>query len=163
MTPPLPDQRLVYLHCSSIFKGANAQIRRQKKILQVLEQQKSSIKTLTKEFKVGAIAVVAKVLLDQEIFESKSRAKLHFPELFQPSETQEVEREASEAEVARIEAEAVQETVVTSDEEWDEEVLAIRTNHDQNPLPSAEVRTVDKGAQDALDAQRYCSIQVLFF
>jgi hypothetical protein len=155
MTPPLPDQRLVYLHCSSIFKGANAQIRRQKKILQVLVQHKSSIKTLTKEFTVAAIAAVAKVLLDQEIFESKSRAKLHFPELFQPSETQEVEREASEAEVARIEAEAVQEAVVTSDEEWDEEILATQTNHNQRPLPGAEVGTVEMGAQDPLDAQRY--------
>ena len=112
-----PDGRLVYLHCSSIFSGANAQVRRVKKVSQLVEKHKASIKILTKEFSLPAIAAVAKELLDEQIFESLHRAKLRYPELFQPSETQEAERAASEAEVLRIEAEAAQDMVLASDDE----------------------------------------------
>ncbi|KAL9016618.1 MAG: hypothetical protein Q9185_006030 [Variospora sp. 1 TL-2023] len=110
-----PDRRLVYLHCSSIFSGANAQIRRAKKITQLLQKHKGAIKILTKEFSLPAVAAVAKELLEEGIFESLPRAKLRYPELFQPSETQEAERAASEVEVIRIEAEAIQDVVLTSD------------------------------------------------
>ena len=118
-----PDGRLVYLHCSSIFSGANAQIRRPKKISQLLEKHKASIKILTNEFTLPTIALVAKELLEERVFESLPRAKLRYPELFQPSGTQEAERAASEAEVIRIEAEAVQDIVLTSDDEGGDECL----------------------------------------
>ena len=115
------DGRLVYLHCSSIFSGANAQVRKVKKIIQLLEKHKASIKILTQEFTLPVIATAAKELLEEQIFESLPRAKLRYPELFQPSETQEAERAASEAEVIRIEAEAAQDIVLTSDEEGGDE------------------------------------------
>lgn len=118
-----PDGRLVYLHCSSIFSGANAQVRRPKKISQLLNKYKASIKILTNEFTLQAIATVAKELLEERIFESLPRAKLRYPELFQPSETQEAERAASEAEVVRMEAEAAQDIVLTSDDEDGDEYL----------------------------------------
>ncbi|KAL8901596.1 MAG: hypothetical protein Q9207_005123 [Kuettlingeria erythrocarpa] len=111
-----PDGRLVYLHCSSIFSRANARVRKAKKISQLLEKHKASIKILTKEFILQDIATVAKELLDAKIFESLPRAKLRYPELFQPSETHGAERPASEAEVIKIEAEAVQDVVLTSDD-----------------------------------------------
>ena len=116
-----PDQRLVYLHCSSIFSGANAQVRKAKKIAQLLGKHKASIKILTKEFTLQAVAAVAKELLEERIFESLPRAKLRFPELFHLSETQEAERAASEAEVVRIEAEAAHDIVLTSDDEGGDE------------------------------------------
>ena len=120
---PSPDKRLVYLYCSSIFSGPNAKVRKPKKISQLLEQHRGSIKILTKESTLPAIAAVAKELLEEEIFESPPRAKLLYPELFQPSETQEAERAASEAEVVRIEAEAAHDAVVTSDDEGEDECL----------------------------------------
>ncbi|KAL8756018.1 MAG: hypothetical protein Q9199_003223 [Rusavskia elegans] len=120
-----PDSRLVYLHCSSIFSGANAQVRRPKKISQLLQKHNAAIKILTKEFSLPAVAAVAKELLEERIFESLPRAKLRYPELFQPSETQEAERAASEVEVIRIEAEAVQDVVLTSDNEGGDECLDI--------------------------------------
>ncbi|KAI4288295.1 MAG: hypothetical protein L6R35_002444 [Caloplaca aegaea] len=116
-----PDRRLVYLHCSSIFSGANAQVRKAKKITQLLQKHKGAIKILTKEFSLPAVAAVAKELLEDGIFESLPRAKLRYPELFQPSETQEAERAASEVEVIRIEAEAIQDVVLTSDNEGGDE------------------------------------------
>ncbi|KAL8921012.1 MAG: hypothetical protein Q9208_005903 [Pyrenodesmia sp. 3 TL-2023] len=118
-----PDGRLVYLHCSSIFSGANAQVRKAKKISQLLGKHKTAIKILTKEFSLPAIAAVAKELLEERIFDSLPRAKLRYPELFQLSETQEAERAASEAEVIRIEAEAAQDIVLTSDDEGGDECL----------------------------------------
>ena len=117
----LPDQRLVYLHCSSIFSGANAHVRKAKKIAQLLGKHKASIKILTKEFTLPAVAAVAKELLEERIFESLPRAKLRYPELFQLSEMQEAERAASEAEVVRIEAEAAHDIVLTSDDEGGDE------------------------------------------
>lgn len=121
-----PDGRLVYLHCSSIFNGANAQVRKAKKISQLLQTHKASIKILTKEFSLPAIATVAKELLEKGIFASLPRAKLCYPELFQPSETQEAERAASEAEVVRIEAEAAQDIILTSDDEGGDECLDVK-------------------------------------
>ena len=145
MVKRTPDGRLVYLHCSSIFNGLNAQIRRQKKISQLLSKHRSSIEILTREFNLQDIAVVAKQLLDEKIFESLPRAKLRFPELFQQSEAQEAEREASEAEVVRIEAEAAQDIVLTSDDEGEEEVPEVVEAIDVEEAPAgvlAEVVTV---------------------
>ena len=119
-----PDGRLVYLHCSSIFSGADAHVRKGKKISQLLQKHKASIKVLTKEFTLPAIAAIAKQLLEDHIFESLPRARLRYPELFQPSESQEAERAASEAEVLRIEAEAAQDTLLTSDDDRDDVCLA---------------------------------------
>ena len=44
-----PDGRLVYLHCSSIFSGANAHVRKAKAIAGVLKNHKHSIKILTQD------------------------------------------------------------------------------------------------------------------
>jgi hypothetical protein len=124
-------RQLVYLHCSSIFRAENAKIRRLKKVTQLLSQHKASIKVLIDEFTLETIASVAKQLLEQKIFESPTRARKHFPELFQTSERQVAARVALEAEVARTEAEAVKETMVTSDEEWEEETQEVQNCEDQ--------------------------------
>ena len=115
MANPTPDKRLVYLHCRSIFTGTNAQVRREKVVLKLLEKHKGSIKILTHEFPLCTICTVAKELLEEGIFESKQRAKLHFPELFEVSKARAAEREASEAEAAKSEAEALEEVVALLD------------------------------------------------
>ena len=125
----LPDGRLVYLHCSSIFKGANAQLRKLKTIDKLLQKHRASIRILTNEFATSAIAVVAKQLLEEQIFDSLPRAKLRYPELFQTSVMQEAERAASEAEVARIEDEAAQNAVLISDDEGGDEGM----DHEGDP------------------------------
>lgn len=138
-----PDGRLVYLHCSSIFYGANALVRRERKVSQLLEKHKASIKILTKEFTLPAIAAVAKELLEKRVFESLPRAKLRFPELFQTSLTQEAEREASEAEVIRVEAEKAQGIGLKSDEEKENECL----NIEQGKLELKSVRILENEAE----------------
>lgn len=150
-----PDGRLVYLHCSSIFSGENAQIRRLKKVSQLLEKHKASIKILTKEFSLPAIAAIAKELLEKRIFESLTRAKLRYPELFQPSETQEAERAASEAEVVRIEAEAAQDIVLTSDDERGDECLDLQ----EIQRPAEPEGTLEDNA-DALDNVQASAVEL---
>ncbi|KAI9875856.1 MAG: hypothetical protein M1830_007897 [Pleopsidium flavum] len=117
MVNSTPDKRLVYLHCRSIFSGTNAQLRRPRKVRQLLTKRKESVKILTYEFPLDAVCAVAKELLDDGIFESEPRAKLHFPELFETSEARSAERQVSEAEAARSEAEAVEEVMASSDED----------------------------------------------
>lgn len=135
-----PDGRLVYLHCASIFKGSNAQLRRPKKVLQVLEGEKKSIKVLTRDFSLQDIALVAKQLLEEGIFESTSRARLHFPELFEQSISQEAEREAFEAEATRIESEAVNGTAALSDDE--DEMDAVGNEEDNGTDDEDEIAII---------------------
>lgn len=151
-----PDGRLVYLHCSSIFSGANAQVRRVKKISQLLEKHKASIKILTKEFTLPAVAAIAKELLEEQIFESLPRAKLRYPELFQPSETQEAERAASEAEVIRIEAEAAQDIVLTSDDEGGDECPDFEQGEQQAEPEGTLEDKVEAGDNVQINAVRLC-------
>lgn len=99
------------------------QVRRVKKVSQLLKKHKAFIKILTKEFTLPVIAAIAKELLEEEIFGSLSRAKLRYPELFQLTETQEAERAASVIEVVRTEAEAAQDIVLTFDDEGGDECL----------------------------------------
>ena len=149
-----PDRRLVYLYCSSIFSGANAQVRRVKKISQLLENHKASIKILRKEFALPAIAAVARELLEEQIFESLPRAKLCFPELFQESETQEAERAASEAEVVRVEAEAAKDIVLTYDGEGGDECLDFEQNEEQvEPEETTEIKA-EAGENVQIDSGR---------
>ncbi|KAL8668682.1 MAG: hypothetical protein Q9168_006703 [Polycauliona sp. 1 TL-2023] len=79
-----PDGELVYLHCSSIFSGENAHVRKSKAIRNLLEANSIKIKTLTQDFDLATIVAVAKRLLEDGIFESLPQAKLRFPGLFPP-------------------------------------------------------------------------------
>ncbi|MCJ1263057.1 hypothetical protein MMC22_002927 [Lobaria immixta] len=97
MAKRLPDQRL--------------SVRRS------LEAHQASINFLTQEFSLDVITSVAKELLQEGIFESTSRAKLRFPELFETTPAQNLERAASEAEVARSEAAAIEKAIELSDQE----------------------------------------------
>ena len=117
----LPDGRSVYLHCSSIFNGPNGCVRKAKKISQLLWEHRTSIETLTDQFTLEAIAVVAKELLEARLFGSLPQAKLRFSELLlPPSESQESMRAASEAEIIGTHAEAARDRVLTTDDEGDD-------------------------------------------
>ncbi len=127
----IPEERLVYLHCSFIFTGTNAEVRKLKKITQILLKHKASIRNFLDEFGLGNVSVVAKKLLKERVFESRHRAELRFPELFQRSEAEEIGGTGPEAEVVSFETEAAHEALGTSEEE-DHDYLPIdsRDNHD---------------------------------
>ena len=81
----LPQASRVYLHCHSIFSGEAAQIRKLSKVTQLLVENKGSIRELTVDSTIPAIASVAAQLLKDKIFESQQRAIKRFPELLTSS------------------------------------------------------------------------------
>lgn len=157
---PSPDRRLVYLHCLSIFSGVNARIRRLRAVSRLLQQHQASIKILTREFTLSAIAAIAKELLEEQIFESIPRAKLRFPELFQPSKTQEAERAASEVDIVRIEAEAAQDIALKSDDDRGDECLDLK--RDEQCVEPTEILEDKKEAPKNIHTGAVELRQVLF-
>ena len=104
-----PDERLIYLALKNTFKGADAQVRKPKKIRELIQKQQQSrdVRDLVHAHNLDNVCNVAKVLLDQQIFESTLKAKTRFPEVFEVSPAQSAERSASEEEAARTEADAI--------------------------------------------------------
>ncbi len=109
-------RRSVYLHCSGVFTGANARVRKTKSIRKLLEKNKHSFGALTDEYDLGTICNVTKELLDAGIFESTSKAQAQFPELFQAFDGSREETESSDFEATRSEADAM-EAIISSSEE----------------------------------------------
>lgn len=106
---PPPDERVVYLALKDIFKGQNAQVRKSKTVSKLIRQHKTqeSVANLLQEYNFDNICSLSSNLLGAEIFDTTLKAKLRFPELFDPSPTQSAEKEASEAEAAQYEADAI--------------------------------------------------------
>ncbi|OQE09875.1 hypothetical protein PENVUL_c005G09875 [Penicillium vulpinum] len=61
------------------------------------------------EYDIEGLSSVVKKLLEAQVFESTLKAKIRFPELFDVSPAQSAERETSEAEAARDEANSIKE------------------------------------------------------
>ncbi|RDL40953.1 uncharacterized protein BP5553_00932 [Venustampulla echinocandica] len=109
------DKRRVFLAYRTVFIGPHAQIRKSKKVKEVIEQHKNSFKPLIKDFGFDHVAEIVKYLLDQRVFESELRAKIAFPELFQTSQARDIQRTASENDAARSVAEALEELASTGE------------------------------------------------
>ena len=105
-----PDERLVYLALRGVFKEANAHIRKSKKIHELVQkhQDENNITNLIQEHNMDNLCNVAKILLEQQVFESTLKAKIRFPEVFEVSPSQSAERAISESEAAKTEADAIQ-------------------------------------------------------
>jgi hypothetical protein len=104
-----PDERLIYLACQHIFRGSNSQVRKLKTVKGIIRQNELALTDILREYDIDRTSSVAKKLLESKVFDSTLKAKIRFPELFDVSPTQSAEREASEAEAAREEANTVRE------------------------------------------------------
>jgi hypothetical protein len=109
MDPNDPDERLVYLACQHIFRGSHSQVRKRKTVKNLIQENERALTDILRQYNIDRTCKVAKKLLEDKVFGSTYRAKIRFPELFDVSPTQSAEREASEAEAARDEANAVRE------------------------------------------------------
>jgi len=112
MTKNQPDEKLVYLALKNIFKGNEAQVRKAKKVRELMSkrQHNNDVKNLIRQHNFDNVCNVAKALLEKQVFESTSKAKIRFPELFEVSAAQSAERSASEAKAAKTEADAIRVT-----------------------------------------------------
>ena len=104
-----PDERVVYLVLKNLFKGPEAKVRQPKSIHKVIQRNETNgdVASLVDAHGINAICNTTRTLLTEQIFESTLNAKLRFPEIFDISPAQSAEREASEAEAARSEADAL--------------------------------------------------------
>lgn len=109
------DGRRVFLAYRTVFTGPHAQIRKSKKVREVIEQHRGSFQTLIRDFGFDKVADIVKTLLDQRVFESELKAKIAFPELFQTSLARDVHRNESENDAARSAAEALEELTSASE------------------------------------------------
>ena len=120
----IPEEKLVYFYCRSIFTGTNAEVRKLKKVTQILLKHKASIRGFIDEYGLENVSVVAKKLLTERVFETSRRARRRFPELFESSEAEEVGGTAPETELLSFETAAAPEALGTSEEE----------DHDYSPI-----------------------------
>lgn len=104
-----PDERVVYLALKNVFKGPNAGVRQPKVIRRFISksQEHGDVADLLKAHNIDTICNTARTLLTEQIFESTLKAKIRFPEVLDVSPAQSAEREASEAEAARNDANAI--------------------------------------------------------
>ncbi|KAI0538482.1 hypothetical protein GGR58DRAFT_526058 [Xylaria digitata] len=105
----LPDERVVYLALKNVFKGENAKVRQLKAVRKLVSksQNDTDVSDIIKAHNIDIVCNTARALLAEEIFESTLKAKIRFPEVFDVSPAQSAEREASEAEAAISEANAI--------------------------------------------------------
>jgi predicted KAP-like P-loop ATPase len=73
------------LYASLYGTGPNAQIRKSKKVRDVIKQHRESFKPLIGDFGFHKVADIVKALLDQRVFQYEMKAKIAFPELFKTS------------------------------------------------------------------------------
>ncbi|KAJ4409221.1 hypothetical protein N0V82_009494 [Gnomoniopsis sp. IMI 355080] len=110
----IPDDKDIYLAFSTVFKGSCAQIRKASAIQRLVKQSEKQTEVaqfFARNNHKSMRAVIydrLKVLLEQRVFESYSRARLRFPDLFVETATQTAERAASEAMAATDHARAVE-------------------------------------------------------
>jgi len=109
------NSRRVFLAYRTVFTGPQAQIRKSKKVREVIEQHRASFKPLIKDFGFNEVVDIVKTLLDQRVFESELKAKIAFPELFQTTPARDIQRNESENDAARSAAEALEELTSASE------------------------------------------------
>lgn len=104
-----PDERVVYLALKNVFKGPDAEVRQLKVVRKLItkSQKNADVADLIRAYNMDTVCSMARTLLTQEIFKSTLKAKIHFPEVFDVSPAQSAEREASEAEAAINDANAI--------------------------------------------------------
>jgi hypothetical protein len=103
------DKRRIYLVCRPIFTGNNAQLRRQKKIRELVNKHKTSLAPLIRDFGTAKVVEILQILLESQTFQSDLKAKVAFPELFRSSPDRDIQRTESENNAARSVAEALEE------------------------------------------------------
>jgi hypothetical protein len=122
------ERRRVFLAFRPIFVGPNAQLRKSRKVRDVVTKHQRSFEPLLRDYGFDKVVNIIKVLLEQRIFESELKAKVAFPELFQLSAARDVQRTISENNAARSEAEALEEV----------EYLEDRADEGNDDLPDEE-------------------------
>ncbi|OHE97565.1 hypothetical protein CORC01_07180 [Colletotrichum orchidophilum] len=114
------DLERVYCACRAIFSGTDAQLRKKKKVREVLIKNRGSLTLLFASFGEEKTILMSQFLLENRAFESDLRAKVLFPSLFESTPQRDAEREASEADAVRSVANALNEMSQSEGDDDDE-------------------------------------------
>jgi hypothetical protein len=119
------EQR-VFLAYRTIFEGSNALIRKPTPIRRIVDQHRSTTNSLLQSIGTEQVIEILKSLLARRIFQNSLQARLAFPELYATSATHQQIRNASQADAARSELEALEEIASLEDghEGWDDEPVS---------------------------------------
>jgi len=115
----MENEQRIFLAYRAIFEGNNAQIRQPKAIMKVVVHHRASTQTLLKSLGEKHIVDTLKSLLDRKVFQSELEPKMAFPDLFTTSLAQDVQHNASEADAAKSEAEALEDVAFLEDDKDD--------------------------------------------
>ncbi|KAL9009721.1 MAG: hypothetical protein Q9173_005280 [Seirophora scorigena] len=139
----LPNERLVYVHCSPIFRGQDAKIRQSKAVNRRLTANQTSISNLKRDFSLSAIATVVKRLLDDRIFESPSLAQLRFPT---PPKAKELEPNATalKATASNVTASSVMAPKATASKVTASNLAASQATSSKAEAVSGEAKVIEK-------------------
>lgn len=111
------DKRRVYLACRTVFAGPNAQLRKPKKVRELIDVHRSAFSPLINDFGLDKVTEIILILLNGGIFQSELKAKIAFPELFRTTPSRDVLRAESENDAVRSEAEALEELLSAGEAE----------------------------------------------
>jgi len=100
-----------------VFAGPNAQLRKHKKVREVIEVHQHNFKPLIKDLGFEKVFDTVIFLLNGRIFQSELKAKITFPELFRTTPIRDVQHAESEKDAVRSEAEALEDLLSTDEAE----------------------------------------------
>jgi hypothetical protein len=109
------DKRRVYLAYRTVFAGPNAQLRKHKKVREVIQARQSSFGPLINDFGLEKIIEIVIILLNGRIFQSELKAKIEFPELFRTTPSRDIPRAETENYAVRSEAGALKNLLSADD------------------------------------------------
>jgi hypothetical protein len=102
------DKRRVYLAYRTVFAGLNAQLRKPKKVREVIEARQNAFSPLIKDFGLEKVIEIVIILLNGWVFQSELKAKIAFPKLFWTTLSRDEQHAASENDAVRSKAEALE-------------------------------------------------------
>ncbi len=145
MNDPDSCRREVYLLCRPIFSGSNAQVRKLKKVKELVGNSKVALAPLLRDIGEAKLIEILRDLLESRTFESELRAKVEFPELFRPSPFRDAQRQASEMSAARSTAEALDEITIQDGDEGNME-----SNTERGAAERAEETPIEEDEPEAI-------------
>ncbi|EAW12032.1 uncharacterized protein ACLA_007920 [Aspergillus clavatus NRRL 1] len=147
MACPAAEKSQIFLACKAIFTGPHASLRKLKHIQKRITEHQASLGSIIPNFEVNRVSNVAKILLRKGVFQSDTKAKVEFPDLFAPSTAREIQHDASEIEAARSVAEALEEiTSVYEREAGENTVIALDAPPPMPDIPAAAVLAVEENS-----------------
>lgn len=104
-------RRRIFLAARTVFVGTSARLCDNTAIKSVISKYSATFQSLKQSFGEIVVLDVIRGLLENGILESGQKAKLAFPELYQPSPARNLQHDASEQEAARSEVGAMDEAL----------------------------------------------------